>query len=643
MQPVGPYRFTEALGVCQVGTAWWAIDGQDRLVTVAVLEGAAAADQPWREAFANAANALALTAGGLRYIIADFAASTPWVAYPAEEGMGAQRLFQALGMELQPAESAAEVLVPETGTVAEPPQPVSAVPISGTPSPTSGVPLPWAMHAQVVPQQVQQVSSPPRQVSPAAPGVASAPPAVGADQTPTAQLPAIDVPPQDPFASPVRRIKPSEPPAPRTGLWVALAALLLVAVLAGGAGFWAISAGGPDDPGPAPTVAATALPAGTSPTPGLKPWAQAAPRSPEERALATAGPSMVFMEAIITGYVRNKKDNALLHPEPVTLSRRCTGVVVNHDGHVLTNTHCVQPTPDTLVATALIAVANELVGKGTLKAGEVSAYTRARTATAVVTGPEPGTEPETKLYGQLNAAKGYLTDSPAIPGTIVRALTLAEGNLTLVKLDQANLPAAELNASATIAPDTPLLALGYGTTDTNYRSAAYTVLSKPVSVTGVDNQLSVYRISEDVGPYARGGIAIDLQGRVVGMLDNDPEHPDKGNSLVVPVSTMTGLLSAGGTENSLGESDKLYRSGLGAYFAGDQSTAVSRLNEVVKASPTNVLAQAYLDAAVFSGGTAGASLPGWALALVVAAGAVLAVAIVLLIVLLIRRRRTSLS
>ncbi|SBT52702.1 S1 family peptidase [Micromonospora auratinigra] len=633
MQPVGPYRFTEALGVCQVGTAWWAIDGQDRLVTVAVLEGAAASDLPWRQAFANAANAMALTPGGQRYVNADLDAAKPWAAYPAEEGMGAQRLFQTLGMDLHPAEAEAEILVPETGTVAEPPEPVSGVPTSGT-TPTSAVPLPWAMHAQAAPPQGQ--------VSSAASGTTA--PAPQPVATPTTYGPATTgTPPPDPFSSPVRRIRPSEPSAPRTGLWAALSALLLVAVLAGGAGFWAISAGKPDRPRPAPTGAGPAGPDGTALAPGLMPWAQAAPRSQEERALATVGPSMVFMEAVITGYVRSKQGNALLHPEPVTLSRRCSGVVVNHDGQVLTSTHCVRPTPETLVATALIAVANELVGKGRLKASEVSAFTRARAATAVVTGPQPGTEPEAKLYGQLNTAKGYLTDSPAIPGTVVRSLGVAEGDVTLVKLDQSGLPAAELNPSATITPGTSLLALGYGTTDTNYRTAAYTVLSKPVSVTEVDNQLSVYRISQDVGSYSRGGVAVDLQGRVVGMLDSDPAQPGKGNSLVMPVSTMTGLLDAAGSANALGESDKLYRSGLAAYFAGDHSTAVSRLNQVVQGSPANVLARAYLDAAVFSGGKAesSSSLPGWALALVIAAGVVLVAALALIVVLLVRSRRVG--
>ncbi len=222
MQPVGPYRFTEALGVCQVGTAWWAVDGHDRLVTVAVLEGAAATDRPWREAFANAANAMALTPGGQRYVNADFAAAKPWVAYPSEEGIGAQRLFQTLGMDLQPAETEAEILVPESGAVAGPPQPVSGAPTSGTPSPTSGVPLPWAMHAAVP----HQVSSPPQQMSPAAPPVSPAPP-------PEHPQP-VSVPPQDPFTAPARRITRSAPPRRRTGLWAGIAALVLVLAAAGG-------------------------------------------------------------------------------------------------------------------------------------------------------------------------------------------------------------------------------------------------------------------------------------------------------------------------------------------------------------------------------------------------------------------------
>ncbi|SBT55128.1 hypothetical protein [Micromonospora narathiwatensis] len=262
MQPVGPYRFTEALGVCQVGTAWWAVDGQDRLVTVAVLAGAAATDQPWREAFANAANAMALTPGGQRYANADFAAAEPWVAYPSEEGMGAQRLFQTLGMELHPAESEAEVLITETGAAADLPQPSPEAPTSGAPSPTSGSPLPWAMHA-AVPQQVSPaplpVSAAPQQVSPA--------PMSGHPQP-------VSVPPPDPFSTPVRRITPSAPPRRRTGLWIGIAAVVLV-VLAGAGGLAVLTSSGDDKEKPENTASASSapplLPTTPPESPGVEP------------------------------------------------------------------------------------------------------------------------------------------------------------------------------------------------------------------------------------------------------------------------------------------------------------------------------------------------------------------------------------
>ncbi|MGC4855748.1 sugar transferase [Micromonospora sp. DT4] len=102
MQPNGPYRFTHVLGGSQVGKAWAAIGGQGRLVTVAVLDAAVAATPAWREAFSATANALAQTQGGQTFAYADFGAAAPWVAYPAEAGPGAEKLFRALGVDYQP-------------------------------------------------------------------------------------------------------------------------------------------------------------------------------------------------------------------------------------------------------------------------------------------------------------------------------------------------------------------------------------------------------------------------------------------------------------------------------------------------------------------------------------------------------------
>ncbi|MEU6202947.1 hypothetical protein ABZ814_05085 [Micromonospora musae] len=242
MQSVGPYRFTHMLGICPVGKAWAAIDGQGRFVTVAVLDAAAANTPGWRESFAGIANSMSQMPDGLTFSYADFAAAEPWVAYPAEVGPGAEKLFQALGQECQPVPSEEDGKPsPVSGLpqqvsgspVSGTPQQVSGPPVSGAPQPTSGAGAPWAMQTTALP---------------------TVPPVEGWAHPPVAQ-PAPAVPPistpSDPFdTSGETRIAPvSRPPRNRTWLWIG--AVVLAAVLAGGAGLLGGGALGgetPDDP-----------------------------------------------------------------------------------------------------------------------------------------------------------------------------------------------------------------------------------------------------------------------------------------------------------------------------------------------------------------------------------------------------------
>ncbi len=104
MQPDGTYRLIEAVGSCQVGTVWKAVDAQGRSLSVAVLDATVAADQRWRDMFAAAAYAMGQgESGGTLYLDADFSAETPWVACEGGDGPGAERVFLALGMEYHPA------------------------------------------------------------------------------------------------------------------------------------------------------------------------------------------------------------------------------------------------------------------------------------------------------------------------------------------------------------------------------------------------------------------------------------------------------------------------------------------------------------------------------------------------------------
>ncbi|WP_410813289.1 hypothetical protein [Micromonospora sp. 067-2] len=243
------------------------MDGQGQFATVAVLDGVAASDQRWREAFGIAANALAQASGGHQYAAADLSAAHPWVAYRAEEGHAPQRLFQSLGMDYQPVPDLPVSAPPLSAPPSAPP--VSGVPqqVSGPPKSVSGVPelvdhmpqLPWAVHTN--PVSGQPVSASPQPVSgmPASPAAVIPPAVYGSPPS---------SPGADAFVSPVRRIAPSAPPRRRTGLWIGIAALVLV-VLAGAGGLVAWAGSGDDEP---PDTSASASPGGNAaPMPATPP------------------------------------------------------------------------------------------------------------------------------------------------------------------------------------------------------------------------------------------------------------------------------------------------------------------------------------------------------------------------------------
>lgn len=250
MQPVSPYRFSGRLGHCQVGSVWSAVDEVGRPLTVAVLDESASRDQSWRDAFAEAVEELAQPGPDRPHQVrAEVAAEMPWAAYLGAGGMGAgaERVFEALGLQVVPAEA----------------------PTSGASS-TMAVSGPSGAWPAVPEQSMWTTSGPPAYGSPADPTSGqpyspAAPGSYGLGYAPAAQ---------DPYAAPVRRIVPSEPPKRRRGLLIGVAAAVVVFLAAGGVVFWLLGPGG-GKPGPAPTSAAAPLP-GALPTsapqsPGLEP------------------------------------------------------------------------------------------------------------------------------------------------------------------------------------------------------------------------------------------------------------------------------------------------------------------------------------------------------------------------------------
>ncbi|MDQ7903114.1 hypothetical protein RB614_01095 [Phytohabitans sp. ZYX-F-186] len=318
MQPGSPFHLIETLGSCQVGNVWSAVDAQGRSLTVAVLDASVAADQRWREAFAEAANLLSRE-GRPPFLYADFSASAPFVAYAVDGFMGAEQVFQALGMEYQLVPPDVEYALPpvnETPAAAEPyadllQQPGAAVPDPPTApvadnapapapgadhapadleatqptAPSSAPPGPWTVEspAALPPQPV----SPPQSQYPPIQPVSASPMPVSGSPIPVSATPHSPMPfspaPHSPSSGPIPPAGPApyDPyypgpaasPKRRTGLIVGAVALVVI-VLLGGGGFvaWQALGNEKEEPRTLPTATSAApLPTVSPLQPGLEP------------------------------------------------------------------------------------------------------------------------------------------------------------------------------------------------------------------------------------------------------------------------------------------------------------------------------------------------------------------------------------
>jgi hypothetical protein len=318
MQTVGPFRVVEVIGTCDVGEVWSAVDAAGERVTVAVLTGAAAADQPWRDAFAATAYALSGAGDdGLPIVTADYTAVEPWVACADEPGPGAAQIFMALGMPVSPATpaSAASPAALDQPTEQLPPQPhppaetapaetvvpaQAAAPAAETRA--SAETAPAAQAGTPGGQPSTSVSGP---AAPEAPEEAATQP-VAAKPTPnldppTQMLPPVEAAPAEPPRSPtslelarrdaawLREQEPvsgvplspyatgmlaARPPGRRMGLWLAVVAVVALALGVAGGALGSSIGGGGDKPVANPTPTENldlGLPSAPPAQPGVEP------------------------------------------------------------------------------------------------------------------------------------------------------------------------------------------------------------------------------------------------------------------------------------------------------------------------------------------------------------------------------------
>lgn len=179
MQTIGPYRLLQALGTCQVGGVWAAVDGSGQRVTMAVLSANAARDPKSRGDFAAVANELART-GQVPIIGGDYSGATPWIAANSLDGSVVARVFTAMGAVYHP-------LVTEPEAAAGRQEPTTTVlAAQRATNPLDGVTVEIPAQGGPASQPQPEPHTPDDSVPASSPPSATSPATVGQDQPVTA-------------------------------------------------------------------------------------------------------------------------------------------------------------------------------------------------------------------------------------------------------------------------------------------------------------------------------------------------------------------------------------------------------------------------------------------------------------------------
>jgi serine protease Do len=285
--------------------------------------------------------------------------------------------------------------------------------------------------------------------------------------------------------------------------------------------------------------------------------------SPEEQAAAIARPAIVYIRTSWHGWVRDVRTGEVFGGAGgYRLTTACSGAVISRDGYVATASHCVAD------------------GEGFLL------------DMAVAEGAEPGSPIGRDIQVEW--------DSDVAPATVVDLVAPTEGDIAVLDVPRSNLPAVEL-ATGDVPVGTPVLAIGYPASTDEATDPTLEPSSKNGQVSNHRGQDGhpFLEISAAVTHGMSGGPVVDMRGRVVGVISQLSPGETQSFNLAASAETLAEL-SRG--KDALGPTDRNYRTGLEAYFAGDHDTAVEYLDAVLAAVPGHPQATRYRDLAAERGG-----------------------------------------
>jgi S1-C subfamily serine protease len=385
--------------------------------------------------------------------------------------------------------------------------------------------------------------------------------------------------------------------------------------------------------------------------------------TPEERAAAITRPAVVYIEQYWKAWVKVPANSDLFFQgyvnggDPFTWGTRCSGFIVEPTGYIVTAGHCVDTGEEGARGTALEFAVGWLADNGWIFRRDSAAWLNEAHLLWGVEGEERGSPPDLEVYIQRGVAAGGLQTGQAFPARVVDFQPWSEGDVALLKIEQADLPVVLIAPSSEIDIGTPVLSVGYpGSTDF-VTDQSYEPTFKDGQINAQKTRegglLPVYEMSAALSGGMSGGPTVDMSGAVVGVNSFNISGETEAFNFITPSSLVAEVLARNGVTNALGPIDESYRAGVDAFFTGDYQTAIAKFDEVLALSPTHAQAQEYKVEATklaasqpsptaTGGGTGGATaegggFPTWAIAVIVAA----AVIIVLLVLLLARRGRRA--
>jgi len=390
---------------------------------------------------------------------------------------------------------------------------------------------------------------------------------------------------------------------------------------------------------------------------------------PGQEAVAIAKPAAVIVISVVSAYISwtfidNYLYQAGLGPSPLLIQTSSfgSGFTVNSDGYIVTNGHVVNAWQSELARYyGLFLAYLYTLMQANAQAGYpwnfdfyqwlawlIEDYTKPTSDYQVTV-----TNYEVKAYvGVGSVVSGLGNLGKLYSAQIVDTKPAESWDLALLKVTQSNMPTVLLGDSSQLTVGQAIYAIGYPGVVLFHNFLNEEQIMEPSVTSGV---ISAFRQTTDGSPAIQtdaaithgnsGGMAIDLQGKVVGVATfgslTEEGYDAPGFNFLRPGTLVQSLLNANGVENEQGATDKAFKDGLTLFWDHHYSASIQKFQEALNLFPGHPDAQHYVteaQAAVARGEDVplGMTVEPWMWALI---GVVAVSAVVVVLVFVIRGRR----